>query len=126
MRDVHGRYRDLKEIADNGPEWAAGCDRCTFGVASAPPLTGAASILLERLVQAIDKQLVFCDCTAGERYRANLLNHRQKLIEEARRDSRMGASVAKLTHPDIEMARHKIEEALLNTPAPTVHMEAVA
>lgn len=124
MRDIHGRYTTLKEISDNGPSWARGCPNCQHGIVSAPELTGACSLHLERLVQAVGKQLVFCECKAGQAYRVTLLNLRQGLIEEARKDPRMQEQAHRLTHPDIEVARAAVEAAYVMAPAPTIHYEA--
>lgn len=110
------------ELGDNN-EWARGCDKCKFGIASALPLTGIVSLHLERIVQAIDKQLTFCECKAGTRQRAHLLNCRQRLVEEARRDPRMADAAAKLTHPDIETARRKMAQSYEMAPAPTIHAD---
>lgn len=123
MRDPRGNYIDTKPILDNGPEWAAGCDRCEYGVVSAPPLTGACSLSLERLCQHVANEITFCDCMAGSRYRVNLQNHRQRLIEEARKDHRMEEQARRLSHPDIETARTKIQQIYAAMPTPTVHME---
>jgi hypothetical protein len=111
----------LPQASDS--QWAAGCEHCHYGIVSAPDLTGAVSLYLERLVQAISKQLVFCECQAGTRLHSNLLNVRQKLIEEARRDPRMADFAKRLTHPDIECAQRLITESYLFAPAPTMHME---
>lgn len=119
----------MKKVAEYvsgafGNDWARGCAKCKFGIASAPPLTGACELNMERLCQAISKQLIFCDCQAGTRYRVFLLNRRQKLIEEARRDPRMQEQARRLTHPDIEVAQARIEQSYEYAPAPTIHMEA--
>lgn len=120
MRDIHGRYTTTKEIAEFTPEWARGCDACTCGIVLAPELTGAAPLYLERLVQAIDGDITFCTCEAGKAYRVSLLNRRQKLIEEARQDSRMVESARGKTHPDIENARLAMS-VVLATRTPTIH-----
>lgn len=104
-----------------GNHWARGCPKCANGIVSAPPLTRACELYLERLVQAIDKQLVFCDCQAGTRYRAFLRNRSQILIEEARRDPRMVAQAGRASHPDIEVAREHIAGSYEFAPAPTMH-----
>jgi len=90
--------------------WGRGCDKCKYGIVMAPELTGACSLHLERMVQALSKQIIFCECQAGTRYRVFLLNYRQKLIEEARHDKRMAQSANGLTHPEIEWAKVKIGE----------------
>lgn len=123
MRDERGNYLNLKEISANGPLWARGCPSCKFGIVSAPDLTGACSLTLERLVQATDKQLVFCKCKAGECAYNNMRNLHQQLIEEARKDPRMQEQAHRLTHPDIEGARHKIELAYATMPPPSMHYE---
>lgn len=123
MRDDRGRYLDLKDICANGPSWASGCPSCHYGIVSAPDLTGAVSIYLERVVQMISKQIVFCECQAGTRQHSNLKNQRMKLIEEARRDPRMQDYAKRLTHPDIEGAERLITSSYLMKPAPTMHLD---
>jgi hypothetical protein len=88
MRDTNGRYIDTKVITANGPTWAKGCGRCKCGILSAPDLTGVAPLHLERLCQAIEKSLMFCECEAGTKYRLDLGRIRNKLIAEANRDNR--------------------------------------
>lgn len=106
-------------------DWARGCPKCKFGIAAAPDLTRACDLHMERLVQAMGKEITFCDCQAGTRYRVFLLNRRQILIEEARRDSRMSDYAHKLTHPDIEMARQAITQSYAMLRVPTVHYEPI-
>lgn len=121
MRDEQGRYLNLKPIADNGPSWACGCSKCSFGIVSAPELTGVASLYLERMIQAKDGTLLFCACMAGQRYRVGLLNRYQALIEEARRNPLMQDAAQQLTHPDIEDARNAMYAAYAAAPPPTIH-----
>jgi hypothetical protein len=126
MRDIHGRYLDTKAITENGPSWAKGCGRCRFGILSAPDITGVAPMHLERLVQAIDKEIVFCECEAGKMYRLTLGRIRNSLIAEANRDNRkhMEWQEAKHdTHRDIEVTRLKMQEAREKTPVPSMHMD---
>lgn len=111
----------LPHVSPN--HWAAGCDKCSYGYVSAPELTGACELYLERLVQAIAKELVFCECQAGVRARVYLLNRRQKLIEEARRDPRMAAQAQRLTHPDIEVAQWRVAESYIMAQPPTIHLD---
>lgn len=125
MRDTRGNYVNLKEITDNGPEWAAGCGKCNLGIVSAPPLTRACDLWLERLCQAIAGDVHFCDCEAGIRFRVSLLNRRQALIEEARKDGRMQEQARRLTHPDIEIAQWRIARHYESAPAPTIHADGV-
>ena len=122
MRDIHGRYTTTKEIAEFTPEWARGCDACTCGIVLAPELTGAAPLYLERLVQAIDGDITFCTCEAGKAYRVSLLNRRQKLIEEARQDSRMVES-ARLAMSVVLATRTPTIHAAQAQRVPTVHVE---
>lgn len=121
MRDPRGRYLDTKAITDLGPSWAHGCSKCKCGIVAAPPLTNAVATYLERLVQHIDGQITYCECRAGTRYRAFLLNRRQMLIEEARRHPLMVDAARQLTHPDIENARTAIYATYAAAPPPTVH-----
>lgn len=94
--------------ASNENNWSRGCPRCTYGIANAPPLTRACELYLERLVQALNGDIVFCDCRAGTCYRFYLRNRNQILIEEARRDPRMTAYAMRNSHPDIEQAERAI------------------
>ena len=123
MRDTHGRYASLKDIAANGPSWAKGCAHCTGGVMSAPDLTGAAPLYMERMVQHLDKSLTLCDCRAGRAYYASLGNRYRKLVEEARQDKRMTEWAARRSHPDIEAARLAVHAAYELAKPPTIHYE---
>lgn len=114
----------LPTASDN--HWASGCEHCHYGYVSAPELTGACSLHLERLVQAINKQLTFCECRAGQYGRKFLLDLRQKLIEEARKDPRMQEQARRLTHPDIEIAQSLVTRSYMMMPAPTVHADGEA
>jgi hypothetical protein len=126
MRDIRGRYTKTKELTEIIPTWAQGCDQCECGVLDAPPLTGLASLYMERLVQAIDHELTFCSCMAGTRYHAALLNRRRVLIEEAKKDKRLSEWSMRGTHPDIEatrraMRRKREEQSTI----PTIHFDEV-
>lgn len=118
MRDERGRYHSLKAIMDNGPAWAKGCPSCTHGIVRAPELTGATALYLERLVQAVDGDVVFCTCQAGTRYRVALLNCRQQIIEQQRRDLR--TTVVVRIESLLEIARTAIHAAQAQN-VPTVH-----
>lgn len=107
MRDERGRYITLKEISTNGPEWAKGCPKCKFGVAASAPLTGADHLYFERLVQASDGDLTFCDCRAGLLAK----QYMKRLYRQT-------------TSQDLGTARYKVEAARESAPAPTVHMES--
>lgn len=108
----------------NENEWARGCAKCKYGIASAPELTRACELHLERLVQMLAGEITFCECQAGIRYHVFLRNRHRKLIEEARRDPRMQAYAAKLTHPDIEVAKSNISVSYAMAQfSPTVHFE---
>ena len=125
------RYATVKDIIDLGPEWAHGCDKCTCGVVKAPPLTGEVSLYMERLIQAIDKEIEYCTCKAGVRYRSNLQNRYRILIEEAKRlaatDLRMADAALRKSHPDIDIARWHIERSYnMTANVPTIHYEAEA
>ncbi len=104
-RDNHGRYENLKEISTNGPSWARGCDKCKCGIASAPELTGACELYLERLVQVIDGDIQFCTCTAGTRYRVFLQNRWLFLMDEVKKTPNLSNFIGRKTHPDIEQSR---------------------
>lgn len=96
---------------DSTQRWASGCEKCKIGIVCAPELTGACELYLERLVQAIDGDITFCDCQAGARYRVYLLNRFQFLKEEARKDGRMTVFVENKSHPDIEAARRAMNSS---------------
>lgn len=104
-----------------GPTWAYGCGLCNNGIVLAPALTGAVVLHQERLVQSIKGQIIFCECDAGERYRAGLAQRRWKLVEAARRDPKLADYAARLTHPDIEHAEAALERFYAEQPAPTIH-----
>jgi hypothetical protein len=113
MRDERGRYQQTKALEEMAPEWAHGCDKCTCGVVSSPPLTKAVNLYAERLVQMIDKQLILCDCRAGQRYYNNLRNlYRMRFEEEGRKPP-----------VELEIARQHIERALLAAQPPNIHMQ---
>jgi hypothetical protein len=121
MRDDRGRYISTKVIADNGPSWAAGCANCTCGIVT-PELSGACSLYLERMVQAIEsKGAIFCTCRAGVAARSNLLNRRQRLIEEARKMP-LAREHGYDSSPEIEIAKQKIAAARAAN-VPTMHYE---
>lgn len=114
----------MNHIADYLPKdstqhWSFGCSQCRFGIVAAGDLTGITELHLERLVQALAKEIEFCDCLAGRCYRAFLLNRRQKLIEEARKDKRMQGDATRLTHPEIVWAQQRRRDA--SEFVPTVH-----
>lgn len=106
--------------ASNENDWARGCAKCKHGIVSAPELTRACELYMERLIQALDKQIIFCECDAGTRYRAYLLNRRQVLLEEARRSPFMQQHAARLTHPEIDAARNAILHSYEMAKPPTV------
>lgn len=120
MRDERGRYLNTKPIEDNGPAWARGCPSCTCGIVAAPELTGAAAVYLERLVQAIDGDITFCTCHAGKSYRVSLLNRRQRIIEQERRDSQRKSAI--FVGSQIDVARAAIHAAQAER-TPTMHLE---
>lgn len=117
MRD---RYKSLKELTEVSPDWANGCDQCKAGIVSSPALTGACELYLERLVQAIDGDIHFCDCKAGIRYRVFLKNRLLFLRAEAKQHKQMGGYAERGSHPDIENARKAIQSSAAYVKAPTV------
>lgn len=104
----------------NENEWAAGCPQCSYGLVSPPERSGACELYLERLVQAIDGDLHFCDCRAGTRYRANLLNRFEFLKREAKKDARMASFAERGSHPDIEAARRAMQSGYTYVKAPPI------
>jgi hypothetical protein len=127
MRDERGFYRDTKPLEELVPEWAKGCGKCKCGIVQAPPLTGAAPLNMERLIQVMDGDITFCDCQAGSRYYNYLRNRYRILIEEAKKlaptDLRMADAAMRKTHPEIEIARHHIEQSYMDTEPPTIRFE---
>lgn len=133
-RDERGRYHSLKEITANGPAWASGCSECNYGIRLAPDLTGVVSLHLERLVQAVDGDITFCDCQAGQSYRKALLARFNVVKQEDARNARVVThKVAGSDEPlnplntlridsSIDIARVAIEAARANH-VPTVHLE---
>lgn len=119
MRDIHGRYIDTKAITDSGPSWARGCSSCKYGIVSAPEVTGACELYLERLVQAIDGDIEFCTCQAGIRNRSFLANRFLFLKDEVKKRANLSAFIGRNTHPDIETARMAIQ-ARQGTEAPPI------
>ncbi len=118
-RDERGRYISLKEICDNGPAHARGCPKCKFGIVSAPELLGVVPIYLERMVQAMDKDITFCDCQAGKHYYVSLRNRHQEIVEQARQDLKVSAKL-KVDNPiDIARAAMRAEQAKRT---PTIHL----
>lgn len=113
---------DLSSTTLKGPDWAKGCESCDHGIVLAPEITGAVEFYLERLVQAVDGDITFCECRAGQAYRVSLLNRHRKLIEDAKQDTRMVESARNKTHPDIENARQAIlhHYGKMHQP-PTIH-----
>ena len=118
MRDTHGRYNVVKAIADIVPSWASGCDACKGGIVLAPELTGAVSLYLERLVQALDQDITFCTCRAGLAYRSSLLNRRMEILERAKREAKGSDMVS--TGTEIDTARAAIHAAQARN-MPTIH-----
>jgi hypothetical protein len=108
--------------ASNENDWARGCPKCKGGIASAPELTRACELYMERLVQALDKQIIFCECKAGTRYRAYLLNRRAIAIEEVRGHN-LSPQKALDMHPDIAAARKSISHSYEMARLPTIHWE---
>lgn len=113
----------IEHITSRGPGWGYGCDKCKYGIVSAPELTGACEFYLERIVQVIANDIEFCTCRAGLAYKAAILNRKQQRIEEARRDPRMAAQANRLTHPDIEIAASHIQNSYIMAQPPTIHLE---
>lgn len=97
---------NTQQFGDTSRHWGRGCARCKFGIVSAPQLTGACSLYLERVVLMTAGDIEFCECRAGKAHHAALLNRKQSLIEEARKDPRMAEQAARLSHPELDIAKH--------------------
>jgi hypothetical protein len=72
MRDIHGRYRDTKELKDIAPDWCKGCDDCEYGLVHAPTIVGVLTLAEQRAVAAAEDLIVFCTCRAGHMNRQYL------------------------------------------------------
>src|SRR3990172_584166 len=54
-----------------GPAWAYGCSECTFGLVLDAPIPHSSMSLYEiRRMQARDEIIAFCECRAGQAYKA--------------------------------------------------------
>jgi hypothetical protein len=100
--------------------WAHGCPNCKHGIVSAPELTGAGELYLERMVQAIDGDIEFCKCRAGQAYRSSLLNRYEAMKDAAKRDGRMADAAQRKTHPDIEATRRAMGNKVEFVRVPTM------
>jgi hypothetical protein len=104
--------KDITEVMRNaGVDWSAGCGKCRCGYLSAPELTRAADLWVERLVQHIDGEITYCDCRAGQAAQKHCGNRWEALLREARTDANMSAYSEKYSHPEIEIARDAIHKA---------------
>lgn len=115
----------MKKVAEyvSGPfgnDWARGCPKCKFGIVSAPEFTGACERYLERLVQAVDGDITFCDCQAGTRYRVYLANRFLLLMDEVKKKGNLAKWIGRKTHPDIETAREAMHRGYSYAKPPTM------
>lgn len=101
-------------------DWARGCANCKHGIVSAPELTGACELYLERLVQVIDGDITFCDCQAGTRYHVFLKNRWLFLMDEVKKKPSLSWYVGRKTHPDIETARKAMQGGYAFVKAPSI------
>lgn len=54
-----------------GPSWAYGCSECTYGLVLDAPIPRSSMSFYEiRRMQARDEIIVFCECRAGQAYKA--------------------------------------------------------
>lgn len=60
------------KIELSGPEWAAGCDKCSYGIVAAPEIISFLPLSEGRAGQAAEDMILFCDCRAGFMYRQHL------------------------------------------------------
>lgn len=135
-RNERGQYLDPKPITENGPTYAKGCAQCTFGIVAAPALTQAVPLYLERLIQAIDGDITFCACQAGQSYRTSLLKRHKTVTEQDKAAMRIvthkTAGSEQALNPDntlridsaLEIARNAVNFARAKS-VPTIHFEAV-
>lgn len=56
----------------SGPEWASGCEACSYGIVAAPEIVSILPLSECRAVQAAEDMILFCDCRAGHMYRQGL------------------------------------------------------
>ena len=106
----------------HGPSWALGCEKCTHGLISSVPLTGRDSIYMERMVQAIDGMVEFCDCQAGHMYR-QFLRRQYKTVSAL--TARVGSGEQGVGEMLINQTRRHIEESAAKY-VPTMRYEPSA
>jgi hypothetical protein len=109
------------EVKKEGMEWASGCSKCKHGIISAPPLTNACTIHMERLIQHIDGAVVYCNCRAGDCADRLMQRRWANYLIDARTDADQAEYAKNDTHLEIEIFRAKIVQDRLaaarkNTP----------
>jgi hypothetical protein len=104
------RAKIIKDLVDVSPAWANGCQDCTYGIKSAPVLTGVVETHLERLVQARRNELVLCTCRAGVARMRNMQKSYAHYIKETNTRT-LFAAFPKDTHVDFLNAEHLIDQA---------------
>ena len=114
----------IGDLSNPGPDtnmyWAQGCADCRYGIVLAPPRTGAVSLYAERLVQASDQSVEFCDCRAGHMAR----QHMRKLWQTRQADGQLRGVAGTLD--EVAWARSRIEHAYrtMDVTTPTIQEAA--
>lgn len=62
----------LSEFQVDGPEWAKGCEACTYGMVVAPPIIGSLPLYEQRAIAHGEDMILYCDCRAGHMARQHL------------------------------------------------------
>lgn len=75
----------MTTVTLTGPDWARGCDQCSFGIVAAPDIVSALPMHESRAVQAHEDMILFCDCKAGLLYRQCLRKIYNGLSIDSRR-----------------------------------------
>lgn len=93
---------DISSVSLKGPDWAHGCEGCTFGVVLPPAPIPVLPLHEQRATEAAEGLLIFCECRAGFMYRQYLRKVYARIGMESRKNLRdivMAANV-----PTIHMA----------------------
>lgn len=63
------------DVVKSGPQWANGCDKCSYGIQIEPAQFEAwgVPLYMKRSAGAHLQETIFCDCKAGTRARAHAL-----------------------------------------------------
>jgi hypothetical protein len=104
------RTKVVKELTEVAPAWANGCSDCTYGIKQAPLPTRVVETYLERLVQATEDAITFCECKAGVMRRQQMRREYTRLLKETATRP-LFAAIPRDTHLDLENAARLIRKA---------------